>query len=409
MSRSALWRQEGNKKEREERAELMFNEALEEGRSRSKSALSLWGPDDSFHWNPLLLRNTIQSPYFQKSCENLKTWNAVIDEIYYEVKHLQPFSVDKSPSTAFCLLLRLLTMRMTENQMELTLKHPDSPFIRGIGFLYLRYAGQPAELAKWIQPHLHDEQEITAETRKTTTVGEFVRELFSSRDYYGTPLPRLPIQIERDVKLWIMQAEKACERAAQHYKNQERMRLFQTLGSRVMALYGDDENPLAWYEGVVDRVVTTDEASGYALKYPNFVVTFTEYGNTETVKLGEMDVTNGNWRHDKVGGQDFEQEIRQKERDTVTSEHRGGWARRPPTTKNSLSQVGGPRKDSHYSHDRQRPPPQRQPPRHQHHQQQQQHQAPNASAPPPPEQRKRSAEEMAVIADKKRRLMAKYG
>ena len=95
MSRSALWRQEGNVKERERRGEDLFHEACQEGRAKS-GALPLWGPDDSFHFNPLLLRNTIQSPYFQKCCEKLKDWNAVVDEIYYEVKHVQPFQPDRT-------------------------------------------------------------------------------------------------------------------------------------------------------------------------------------------------------------------------------------------------------------------------------------------------------------------------
>ena len=68
MSRAALWRQEGNVKERERRAEDIFETAVTEGRQkgRAKHVLPLWGPDDSFNFNPLLLKNTIHSPYFQK-------------------------------------------------------------------------------------------------------------------------------------------------------------------------------------------------------------------------------------------------------------------------------------------------------------------------------------------------------
>lgn len=99
MSRSALWRQETNVKEREQRGDDLFQEACAQGRSRGRggSVLPLWGPDDSFHFNPLLLRNTIQSPYFQKCCTKLTDWNSVIDEIYYEVKNMQPFETGKSP------------------------------------------------------------------------------------------------------------------------------------------------------------------------------------------------------------------------------------------------------------------------------------------------------------------------
>lgn len=56
MSRAALWRQEGNVKERERLAQEVFETAVSEGRQkgRAKNMLPLWGPDDSFHFNPLV-------------------------------------------------------------------------------------------------------------------------------------------------------------------------------------------------------------------------------------------------------------------------------------------------------------------------------------------------------------------
>ena len=404
-------------KEREQRAEEIFQAACDEGRSRSRSAnvLPLWGSDDSFHFNSLLLRNTIQSPYFQKCCQKLNDWNAVIDEIYYEVKSLTPFQVDRTPSSAFCLLLRLLTMRMTSHQVDLTLKHVDSPYIRGIGFLYLRYAGPPDQAWKWVQPYLQDEEEIKVEgghRASAMSMGEFVRNLFSQREYYGTPLPRLPVAIERDLQVKFLQAEKVSERAAQHFKNADRMKHFQTLGSQVMALYGDEENPIEWYKAVVDRVIVGDESSGVELKYPRFVVTFSEYGNTETVTLGEMDVMEGDWKHsgkrdsgqkrdnrgygrrDRHDNRHLYEEVRRRERDTATADR--GWARRPPSAKNSLSRATS-RRPHTVQDEPVRPRAKHAPPK-----------ASPATAAAPPS-RKRTPEELAAIAEKKRKLMAKYG
>jgi hypothetical protein len=72
------------------------------------------------------------------------------------------------------------------------------------------------------------------------------------------------------------------------------MDYFTTLGSKVQALYEDDQNPVAWYPAVIDRVMTVDDVTGIKLRYPKFVVTFTEYGNTEIVSLGELDVPGTN-------------------------------------------------------------------------------------------------------------------
>lgn len=429
MSRSALWRQEGNVKERERRAEELFEKACEEGRSRSKSTISQWGPDNGmFHFNPVLLQNTIQSPYFQKCCAELMDWTAIIDEIYYKVNHLQVFQLAKQPSTAFCLLLRLLCLRMTPHELEQTLYHGDSPFIRAIGFLFLRYGGCcPEQVWSWIQPHLHDDVEFSVEPpgklrASNVTMGEYVRKLFQERDYYGsTPLPRYPMQVENDLKVKLLAADNIAERALHHFRNEERMKYFQTLGSRIKALYEDNDNPVAWYEGVVDRVIMRSEDGSRTLKYPKFVVTFTEYGNTETVTLGEMDITaeselylnnanqgrNRNYdtkqsasyssRHQlSQQPQDLLAEVQRKEREKVATSDKGAWARRPASTKQNLAtrtshSVGNdPQnirpKESLFSADRV-----------------------DVRQSSPPVARKRTAEELAVVAERKKRLLSKYG
>lgn len=174
------------------------------------------------------------------------------------------------------------------------LKHPDSPYIRAIGFLYLRYACDPAHVWNYIQDYIYDEEPIHVQAKASSgrrnnndsTIGGFVRSLFSSTTYYGTIFPRLPTQMERDLAVKLLQAEKVQSRAESHFRDARTMEYFQKLGSNVMATYEDEDNPLQWYHAVVDRVVLRDE-DGTQYKHPRFVVTFTEYGNTETVTLGK--------------------------------------------------------------------------------------------------------------------------
>ena len=42
-------------------------------------------------------------------------------------------------STAFCLLYKLFTLRLTRKQVNGLINHTDSPYIRGLGFMYIRY------------------------------------------------------------------------------------------------------------------------------------------------------------------------------------------------------------------------------------------------------------------------------
>lgn len=96
MSRSALWRQEGNVKDRELRALQTFHAALDAGRNNfSRGLIPLTGPDDTFNLHPMLLQNVWKSPYFQRCCEKLTDWNTLVDEIYYEVKHMEPWTAGK--------------------------------------------------------------------------------------------------------------------------------------------------------------------------------------------------------------------------------------------------------------------------------------------------------------------------
>lgn len=79
--------------------------------------------------------NILSSEYF-KELYRLKTYHEVIDEIYSCVEHVEPWMTGncRGPSTAFCLLYKFFTMKLTVKQMHGLLKHPDSPYIRAVSF-----------------------------------------------------------------------------------------------------------------------------------------------------------------------------------------------------------------------------------------------------------------------------------
>jgi pre-mRNA-splicing factor 38B len=177
--------------------------------------------------------------------------------------------------------------------MRLLLNHKDSPYIRCIGFLYLRYACEPSQLLKWIQPFFFDDESVRVRFHVKApeiSMGEYVRSLFQELDYYGTRLPRLPLLIERDLEVRLRQADQMEERSKKHISNPKTMDYFFTIGNRIRAQYEDDDNPLAWYDAVIDRVITTDPETGASMSRPKFVITFSSYGNTETVTLGDIDL-----------------------------------------------------------------------------------------------------------------------
>jgi pre-mRNA-splicing factor 38B len=77
--------------------------------------------------------NILSSDYF-KELFKYKTYHKVVDEIYNQVDHVEPWMTDncRGPSSAFCLLYKLFTMKLTVKQMHGLLKHQDSPYIRAV-------------------------------------------------------------------------------------------------------------------------------------------------------------------------------------------------------------------------------------------------------------------------------------
>lgn len=81
----------------------------------------------------VLCMNILSSDYF-KELFRLKTYHEVVDEIYNQVDHVEPWMTGncRGPSTAFCLLYKFFTMKLTVKQMHGLLKHKDSPYIRAV-------------------------------------------------------------------------------------------------------------------------------------------------------------------------------------------------------------------------------------------------------------------------------------
>lgn len=109
-------------------------------------------------------------------------------------------------------------------------------------------------------------------------MGEFVSNLITSLDYYSTILPRLPVLLARQMKVKLLRAGEEESRAVKNLTIMEEFRA----GKKCHALYEDEENPLAWYECMIDEVMEPKQE----WERPKFVVTFLEYGNTEEVRSG---------------------------------------------------------------------------------------------------------------------------
>ncbi|KAJ6999242.1 hypothetical protein NC653_010047 [Populus alba x Populus x berolinensis] len=202
-------------------------------------------PIDSL-FEKVLCMNILSSDYF-KELYRLKTYHEVIDEIYNQVDNVEPWMTGncRGPSTSFCLLYKFFTMKLTVKQMHGLLKHKDSPYIRAVllllpfwfietvdrdslfhchqslvhinphvysfsslslldlrnvGFLYLRYAGDPKTLWNWFEPYIKDDEEFSPGSGgRKTTIGIYVRDLLLGQYYFDTLFPRIPVPVLRQI------------------------------------------------------------------------------------------------------------------------------------------------------------------------------------------------------------------
>ncbi|GLE06579.1 hypothetical protein PINS_up015973 [Pythium insidiosum] len=277
MSRSALTRQT-LQKTLAQRAQVP-DEEEENERLVKNDEIPIHGNETTYNINSLLHQNILQSPYFHDLFK-FKTYHEVIDEIYYRVTHAEPFApgTARMPSTCFCLLYKFFTMRLTVKQMNGLLKHTDSPYIRAVGFLYLRYTCDPEKLWQWFEPYLDDAEQFnaSANTSIQTTIGEWLQGLLQENNYFGTILPRLPKKIQDSIKVKLLLHARRKER------RQQNLAIAQYLqpGTKVRALYSDEENEPAMYDAVIDSVEADHK----------YWVTFPEYGNSEKVDLGDIEL-----------------------------------------------------------------------------------------------------------------------
>jgi len=174
--------------------------------------------------NPLILTNVQGSPYFKVELFTIKTFHEVVDQIYYKVDHLEPWATGSRKtagrsqtgmcggvrgvsaggivSSCFCLLYKLYTLKVTKKQVYALIEHVDSPYIRGIGFMFLRYTLPPQLMWDWFEPYLDDEEEIDIKAGggKPMTIGEMCRLMLTRLEWFDTRFPRIAVNFEKQIR-----------------------------------------------------------------------------------------------------------------------------------------------------------------------------------------------------------------
>ncbi|XP_014251084.1 pre-mRNA-splicing factor 38B isoform X1 [Cimex lectularius] len=189
---------------------------------KKSNILPLWGNERTMNLNPLILTNIQSSHYFKVNLYGLKTYHEVIDEIYYKVAHLEPWEKGSRKtagqtgmcggvrgvgaggivSTAYCLLFKLFTLKLTRKQLNGLITHPDSPYIRALGFMYIRYTQPPPDLWDWYDEYLEDSEELDVKAGggQVMTIGNILKTFLCKLEWFSTLFPRIPVPIQQKIE-----------------------------------------------------------------------------------------------------------------------------------------------------------------------------------------------------------------
>uniref|UniRef100_A0A336MJ80 Pre-mRNA-splicing factor 38 n=1 Tax=Culicoides sonorensis TaxID=179676 RepID=A0A336MJ80_CULSO len=167
--------------------------------SKQNNVLSFWGNENTMNMNPLILTNIQGSSYFKVNLFKLKTYHEVVDEIYYQVRGVGAGGI---VSSAYCLLYKLYTLKLTRKQVNGLMNHGDSPYIRGLGFMYIRYTQPPGDLFDWYSDYLQDDEEIDVKAGggQVMTIGQMLRLFLTKLDWFSTLFPRIPVPIQKQIE-----------------------------------------------------------------------------------------------------------------------------------------------------------------------------------------------------------------
>ena len=248
--------------------------------TKFKNALELDANSETHNLPSVVLQSMRTSKYARELSKHVKTFEQLVDETYESMRHAEPFVFGggvSEVSSGYCLLYRAFKMGLTRKQIDKLCSHKDSPFIRCLGFLYVRYG---LSIRKWVYheffaPYIMDSEKFkpSADPKRseTTTIGRWIRDVLLSRNdvgYYRTALPRIPTLDGRYVEDEIIDCESAARRGIM-----DRVRE----GDVLRARFSEDG---VWYDARVDR---TSRSGAYVTYLPE-----EEYGNKEFVQCHRL-------------------------------------------------------------------------------------------------------------------------
>lgn len=157
----------------------------------------------SFGISPLVQSHILGSAHYKESL-TLETFDQIVGEMREYGDSVEPYlpNSQTTPSALFCCLFRLVTFGIDATQLLHLIELDDSPRIRAVAILYIRFGLPPDQLWAWLGDYVLDNQELVISTssQAKTTIGEFIERLLLEDMYYSIIMPRLPMSVKRQLQ-----------------------------------------------------------------------------------------------------------------------------------------------------------------------------------------------------------------
>ncbi|CAG9465938.1 unnamed protein product [Pedinophyceae sp. YPF-701] len=156
----------------------------------------------TFNMEKVLFQNVLSSLYYQELVKRGLDYESLVYEVYDAVTDCEPWMSGnaRGPSTCFCIMVRLFELEVSEKDIQAMLDTTDCPYVRAIGFLFIRFGADPRKFPDWFYPYLEDPEKFKPSPfGEEVTIGEFVRDILLKMEYFETLFPRCPEGIRRKI------------------------------------------------------------------------------------------------------------------------------------------------------------------------------------------------------------------
>eukprot|EP00928_Gymnodinium_smaydae_P100402 TRINITY_DN9840_c0_g2_i1.p1 TRINITY_DN9840_c0_g2~~TRINITY_DN9840_c0_g2_i1.p1 ORF type:complete len:840 (+),score=203.26 TRINITY_DN9840_c0_g2_i1:52-2571(+) len=160
---------------------------------------------ETFNCSPLLKEQIVGCSYYKSLMGTELSVPELINEIMqFATDTMEAYRNSMEPSCFMCCVYRLFTLQLNEDELRRFVDYPDSPLVRCVGLLCMRYCVPSEQLWEKLEDYVLDDAEIIISDSRggegVRMIGEYVEDLLLKEKYFTTPLPRIPASVRRKLE-----------------------------------------------------------------------------------------------------------------------------------------------------------------------------------------------------------------